>query len=80
MTAENGGWEHSKQNPGDPRVPEGVVIKSTSITYILNDNEVAAGKSGNCHEVRLGGSDSTDEEEQEVLANTTYQVLLKRGT
>ena len=66
MTAENGNGKNEMQNPGDPRVPEGVVIEPARRILIVNVEP------GNYDQVvKLNGSESTKEDEEQALKETT---------
>ena len=67
MTAEN-----SMQNPGDLRVPEGVVIKPAKKILIVNNGTAALVERSNFDQVvELGGSDPTTKDEEQTLKETT---------
>lgn len=70
MTAEN-----SMQNPGDLRVPEGVVIKPAKKILIVNNGTASLVERSNFDEVvELGGSEPSENDEQKTLAETTYPI------
>ena len=80
MTAENGRGEHGMQNPGDLRVPEGVVIEPAKRTLIVSNGAVLMDHNNFDSVVRLGGSEPTAKDENDALEETTFPVPVKRGT
>jgi hypothetical protein len=80
MTAENTNGRFYMQNPGDLRVPDGVVIEPAQKTLIVKDGGVLPGNSSYDSVVKLGGSEPTEEDEKKTLEETTFPIQVKRGT
>ena len=79
MTAENPNGRFYMQNPGDLRVPDGVVIEPAPKTLIVNNEDVLGDRNGYDSVVKISGSESTVEDEEKTLEETTYPIQVKRG-
>lgn len=76
MRIETGKWNgNSMQNPGDTTVPEGVIINPTRRVLIMTNGEAKLIDRTQFDDVvpLFGeGDPPTDEDEQEVLKETTF--------
>ena len=75
MTIEGNGKVFGMQNPGDLRVPEGVVVKAAHNVYIKAPGEELAERKGYDDVVDLSGNgvEFSNEDEQAVLDETTFR-------
>lgn len=73
--------ENNMQNPGDLRVPEGVVVEPKRKILVVKNGSAALVKRVNYDViVELGGSETTEKDENVAIADTTYPLPVKKGT